>query len=182
MEELPLPCVVKTPGGGSSLGVYLPDTKEELKTALLDALRFDGQVLVEEKITGRDIFAGVLGDRALPAVEVIPAEGMFDYAAKYQSGGAQELCPANITPAQQEEIGGMALALHRLLGLSVYSRSDFILDGNGVPWCLEINSLPGLTQASLMPKEAAAVGIGYNELCEQIVELSLKGRKSICSR
>lgn len=182
VEELPLPCVVKTPGGGSSLGVYLPDTKEELKTALLDALRFDGQVLVEEKITGRDIFAGVLGDRALPAVEVIPAEGMFDYAAKYQSGGAQELCPANITPAQQEEIGGMALALHRLLGLSVYSRSDFILDGNGVPWCLEINSLPGLTQASLMPKEAAAVGIGYNELCEQIVELSLKGRKSICSR
>lgn len=179
--ELPLPCVVKTPDGGSSLGVYMPNTREELKSALRDALRFGTQVIVEEKITGRDIFAGVLGERWLPPVEVIPADGMFDYAAKYQTGGAQELCPADLTDAQQTEIGEMALALHRLLGLRVYSRADFILDGNGVPWCLEINSLPGLTQASLMPKEAAAAGIDYHALCEQIVQLSLR-RNSGCSQ
>ena len=176
-EELPMPCVVKTPGSGSSLGVYLPETREELKAALRDVLCFDGQVIVEERIVGRDIFTGVLGDRWLPSVEVISAKGKFDYEAKYQSGGALELCPANITEEQQREIGEMALGLHRLLGLAVYSRADFMLDEAGVPWCLEINSLPGLTPASLMPKEAAAVGLTYEDLCEEIVQLSLR-RKS----
>lgn len=173
-EELPMPCVVKTPGGGSSIGVYMPETREELKAALRDLLHFDGQIIVEERIVGRDIFTGILGDRWLPSVEVISAKGKFDYEAKYQSGGALELCPANITGEQQEEIGEMALNLHRLLGLSVYSRADFVLDGDGVPWCLEINSLPGLTSASLMPKEAAAAGFTYEELCEEIVQLSLR--------
>lgn len=172
--ELPVPCVVKTPGGGSSLGVYLPETKTELEDALRDLLRFGSQVIVEERIKGRDFFTAVLGDRWLPPVEVISATGKFDYTAKYQSGAALELCPSDLTEDQQREMGEMALNLHRLLGLAVYSRADFVLDSNGVPWCLETNSLPGLTSGSLMPKEAAAVGLTYEDLCEEIVQLSLR--------
>lgn len=175
--ELEMPCVVKTPDGGSSLGVYLPETREELKEALTDVLRYGSEVIVEQRIRGRDLFVGVLGDRFLPAVEVIPKAAYFDYASKYQTGGAQEICPAPVAPDQQAEAGEAALQLHRLLGLSVYSRADFILDGEGRSWCLEINSLPGLTPASLVPKEAAAVGMSYADLCEEIVHLSLHGKR-----
>lgn len=172
--ELPMPCVVKTTGGGSSLGVFLPEDRAALKDALLRVLEFHGQVLVEERIFGRELTVGVLGDRALPAVEILPAEKDFDYAAKYQSGGARELCPAPITEAEQALLGDLALKLHRTLGLEVYSRTDFILDKEGRPWCLEVNSLPGMTAASLVPKEAAAIGMSYNQLCEEIVQRSYR--------
>lgn len=175
--ELPCPCVVKTPGSGSSLGVYLPENRKELETALRDVLRFGSEIIVEERITGRDLFVGVLGERWLPAVEVVSATGKFDYAAKYQTGMANEICPAPVTDEQLREMGEMALALHRLLGLTVYSRADFMLDAAGVPWCLEINSLPGLTPASLMPKEAAAVGLSYEDFCEELVQLSLRRKR-----
>ena len=171
-ETLPMPCVVKTTGGGSSLGVYLPEDRAALRMALTEVLRYGDEVLVEERIYGRDMTVGVLGDRALPAVEIVPASKEFDYAAKYQSGGAQELCPAPITEAQQREMGDLALKLHQTLGLAAYSRTDFILDAEGRPWCLEVNSLPGMTPASLVPKEAAAVGMPYGQLCEEIVRLS----------
>lgn len=171
--ELPVPCVIKTVGGGSSLGVYLPEDRETLRAALTDVLQYGSTVLMEERIFGRDITVGVLGDRALPAVEIVPASKEFDYAAKYQAGGAQELCPAPITAEQQEQLGNLALKLHRVLGMQVYSRTDFIVDEAGNPWCLEINSLPGMTPASLVPKEAAAVGMSYEALCEEIVRLSL---------
>ena len=172
--ELPMPCVVKTTGGGSSLGVFLPEDRTALREALLQVLRFNGRVLVEERIFGRELTVGVLGDRALPAVEILPAEKDFDYAAKYQNGGAREICPAPITEGQQEEMGALALKLHRTLGLEVYSRTDFILDKEGRPWCLEVNSLPGMTSASLVPKEAAAIGMSYNQLCEEIVQRSYR--------
>ena len=173
-EELPMPCVVKTTGGGSSLGVFLPEDRAALKDALLQVLEFHGRVLVEERIFGRELTVGVLGDRALPAVEILPAAKDFDYAAKYQSGGARELCPAPITEAEQKELGDLALKLHRTLWLEVYSRTDFILDKEGRPWCLEVNSLPGMTSASLVPKEAAAIGMSYNQLCEEIVQQSYR--------
>ena len=173
--ELEVPCAVKVVNGGSSLGVALPDTKEELEAALRDLLRFGSHIIVEKKITGcREFSIAVLGDRALPAVEIVPAEKEFDYAAKYQSGGAREICPAPITPEQQEEMGRLALKLHRTLGLEVYSRTDFLLDGEGKFWCLEVNSLPGMTAASLVPKEAAAIGMTYHELCEEIVQQSYR--------
>lgn len=172
--ELPMPCVVKTTGGGSSLGVFLPEDRAALKDALLQVLEFHGQVLVEERVFGRELTVGVLGGRALPAVEILPAEKDFDYAAKYQSGGAREICPAPITEAEQKTLGDLALKLHRTLGLEVYSRTDFILDKEGRPWCLEVNSLPGMTAASLVPKEAAAIGMSYNELCEEIVQQSYR--------
>ena len=172
MQELEVPCVVKAVNGGSSLGVALPDTKKELEKALHEMLRYGSHIIVEKKLMGRELTVAVLGDRALPAVEILPAEKDFDYAAKYQAGGARELCPAPITAEQQETMGTLALKIHRTLGLEVYSRTDFILDENGNFWCLEVNSLPGMTPASLVPKEAAAVGMTYNELCEEIVRLS----------
>ena len=171
-EELEVPCAVKVVNGGSSIGVALPDTKAELAKALREMLHYGSHILVEKKIHGRELTVGVLGQRALPAVEIVPAVKEFDYTAKYQAGGAQEICPAPITPQQQEEVGALALKLHHALGLEVYSRTDFLLDEDGKFWCLEVNSLPGMTAASLVPKEAAAIGMSYNELCEEIVRLS----------
>ena len=172
-RELSLPCVIKTPGGGSSLGVYLPETQEDLRRALTDVLHYGNQVIVEERIRGRDLSVGVLGERYLPPVEIIPKNGYFDYEAKYQTGGSREVCPAEIPESQAREAGEMALKLHRVLGLEVYSRADFVLDERGTPWCLETNSLPGMTPASLVPKEAAAIGMSYEALCEEIVRLSI---------
>ena len=161
-------------------GVQLPDTREELESALHDILRYGDRVVVEEKITGRELTVPVLGDRALPAIEIVPPEGSsFDYVAKYQSGseGAREICPAPITEAEQRMLGEAALKFHRALGLSVYSRTDFLLDAEGRAWCLEVNTLPGMTPNSLIPKAAAVVGMSYPELCETIVELSLRARR-----
>jgi len=170
--ELPMPCVVKATGGGSSLGVFLPEDRAALQAALKEVLQFGGQVLVEKRIFGRELTVSILGDRALPAIEVLPAERDFDYAAKYQSGGARELCPAPITEEEAGLVKDLALRVHRALGLQVYSRADFILDGEGRAWCLEINSLPGMTPGSLIPKAAAAAGIDYPTLCQEIVEQS----------
>ena len=178
-EELPVPCAVKTINGGSSLGMALPDTRGELADALKEMLRFGGHVVVEQKIQGRDLTVGVLGETYLPAVEITPQPGAyFDYAAKYQAGGSREVCPAPITEEQWRTMGDATLRLHRALGLEVYSRADFVLDDTGRAWCLEINTLPGMTPGSLLPKEAAAVGLRYQDLCGRILELSLaKTRK-----
>ena len=178
VEKLEVPCAVKTVNGGSSIGVELPDTKEKLADALHHMLRFGNHVVVEKKISGREIQVAVLGDAYLPAVEIIPKGAYFDYVSKYQKDGAVELCPAPITDEEWKQIGEMALKLHRALGLSVYSRTDFILDSEGRAWCLEVNTLPGMTPTSLVPQEAAQVGLSYGELCEKIVEESLRERKA----
>ncbi|MDE7242681.1 MAG: D-alanine--D-alanine ligase [Oscillospiraceae bacterium] len=174
-DELPVPCAVKVVNGGSSLGMALPDTREELSAALRNTLRYGNHIIVEEKIRGRDFTVGVLGDRYLPAVEIVPQSGeYFDYVAKYQRDGSQEICPARITDEQWKTMGETALRLHRALGLEVYSRADFILGEDGRIWCLETNTLPGMTPGSLLPKEAAAIGMSYAGLCAEILELSLK--------
>ena len=180
VQELPLPCAVKVVNGGSSLGVALPETKGQLDEALRELLCFHTRVIVEEKIRGREITQPILDDHYMPAVEIVPPEGTyFDYVAKYQSGaeGAQEICPARLTEEEQRSIGEAALQFHKALGLSVYSRVDFILDDKGHPWCLEANTLPGVTPISLLPRSAAAEGMSYARLCEKIVLLSLEERK-----
>ena len=176
-RELPMPCVVKCTTGGSSLGVFLPESREALQSALVEVRRFSGEVIWEERIYGRELTVAVLGNRALPAVETTPAGKDFDYAAKYQRGGAREVCPAPLTEAEAAAAGELALRAHRCLGLSVYSRTDMMLDEDGKLWCLEVNSLPGMTPTSFVPQEAAAVGMGYDELCEEIVRLSLAVRR-----
>ena len=176
-ETLPVPCAVKVVGGGSSIGVALPDTREQLKAALEEILQYGNRVVVEEKIVGRELTVPVLDNQYLSPIEIVPPEGMtFDYVAKYQSGAeaARELCPAPITEAEKQLLGEAALKLHRALGLSVYSRTDFILDKEGRAWCLEVNTLPGMTPNSLIPKAAAVAGISYGELCEKIVRLSME--------
>mgnify|MGYP000506114776 FL=1 len=136
--ELPMPCVIKTATGGSSLGVFLPEDRAALRSALEQVLGYHGKVLWEERIYGRELTVGVLGERALPAVEILPAEKEFDYAAKYQTGGARELCPAPITPEQQAAMGDIALRLHHDSGTgSPIARTDFLMDADGhfvVPW------------------------------------------------
>ena len=173
---LPVPCAVKVVDGGSSIGVALPDTREELDAALRDLLRFDRPVIVEEKIRGRELTVPVLDGRALSPIEIVPPEGgSFDYVAKYQSGdeGAQEICPARINEAERALLCAAAVKAHEALGLAVYSRSDFILDDAGRAWWLEVNTLPGMTPNSLIPKAARLEGLDYPHLCERIVELSL---------
>ena len=175
-EELSVPCVVKVIDGGSSIGVSLPETKQELEKALYEILEHGNRIVVEEKIIGRELTQPVFDGRYLSTIEIIPPEGMsFDYVAKYQSGdeGAQELCPAPVSEEVHRMVGEAALKLHKALGLSVYSRTDFILDKDGKAWCLEVNTLPGMTPNSLMPKAAAVEGYSYPEFCEQLVLLSL---------
>lgn len=180
VKRLPLPCVVKAVNGGSSIGIALPDTREELENALHDILFYSNRVVVEEKIIGREMTQPVFGDKYLSAIEIVPPEGnSFDYVAKYQSGdeGAREICPARITSEEQKMLGETALRFHKALGLSVYSRTDFITDKEGRAYCLEINTLPGMTPNSLIPKAAKLEGMSYAQLCEKIVLMSIEERK-----
>ena len=179
-NELPVPCAVKVVNGGSSIGVALPDTRDQLEQALCELEPFHTRVVVEEKIIGREITVPVFNGKALSPIEIVPPEGgSFDYVAKYQSGaeGAAELCPAPITEEERALLCAAAVKAHEALGLSVYSRSDFILDAAGRAWWLEVNTLPGMTPNSLIPKAAKLEGLDYPQLCEKIVELSLAVRR-----
>lgn len=148
-----------------------------IKTEVEEIIKYGNRIVVEEKIIGREFTQPVFDGAYLSAIEIIPPEsGSFDYVAKYQSGseGATEICPANITEEEQKLMGEAAVRLHKALGLSVYSRTDFILDAEGRAWCLEVNTLPGMTANSLFPKAAKVSGMSYEQLCEKIVELSME--------
>lgn len=172
MQSVGLPCVVKPLDAGSSVGVSIVETAEELCEALDFAARYSRNVLVEKKITGRELTVGILGERVLPPVEIIPKEGFYDYRNKYQ-GNTEEICPADLKRETVELLGDQCRKAFRALRLRGYARFDFILDGEGRPWCLEANTLPGMTPTSLLPQEAQAVGISYPALCEIILRLAL---------
>ena len=173
----PAPCVVKPVDSGSSIGVSIAHDKKELHAALLEGLRFGGHCVLEQYVRGREVQVGVLEDRGLPSIEIIPKQGFYDYENKYQPGAALEVCPAEIPREWEEKIGQAALTVFRTVGLAVYSRADFIVTEDGTPYFLEINTLPGMTPTSLVPQEAAAVGIGYGQLCEVVIQKSLEARK-----
>ena len=177
VEHARLPLVVKPVASGSSIGVSIAYTADELRKALTDGLALGGRTVLEEYIKGREIQVGILEDKALPSIEIIPKEGFYDYANKYQPGAALEVCPAEIPAQTEEKLRAAALRVYETLGLSVYSRADFIVTEDGEPWFLEINTLPGMTPTSLLPQEAAAVGIDYKELCSRIVKASLEARR-----
>ena len=166
---------VRTPG--SSIGVTIAHTREELRRGLEESVRLGGRTVLEQYIKGREIQVAVLNGRALPSIEIIPQADFYDYANKYQPGAAREVCPAEIPPEWEKAVGEAALAVFRTIGLSVYARADFIVTEDGTPYFLEINTLPGMTPTSLVPQEAAAVGIGYADLCQTIVEASLEARR-----
>ena len=165
------PCVVKPCNGGSSVGVSMVDTEEELAEALKSASQWCDRVLVEKRIIGRELTVGILGGRALPPVEIIPEEGFYDYQNKYR-GTTKEVCPAELPREITEQLSALTKQGFEALRLKHYARFDYLLDENNGIWCLEANSLPGMTPTSLLPQEAAAVGISYGELCEQILQLS----------
>ncbi len=176
--RLETPCVVKPVASGSSIGVSIVSRRADLPAALTGALAHGGVCVVEQYIAGREIQVGILEGKALPSIEIIPKAGFYDYENKYQPGAAEEITPAPIPPEWEKRLGQAALDVFHALGLSVYARADFIVTQDGTPWFLEINTLPGMTPTSLLPQEAAAVGIGYGELCERIIEASLAARKA----
>lgn len=176
--RLELPCVVKPVDSGSSIGVTIARDRAELEQALRTGLDLGGNCVVEQYIAGREIQVGILEGEALPSIEIIPKVGFYDYENKYQPGAAEEICPAPIPPEWEQRLGEAAVTVFRALGLSVYSRADFIVTEDGTPWFLEINTLPGMTPTSLLPQEAAAVGIDYGSLCERIIEASLRAREN----
>jgi len=178
-EETRLPCVVKPIANGSSIGVSIARDLPALKAALHACLAFGNRVILEQYVKGREIQVGVLAGTAMPSIEIIPKEGFYDYANKYQAGAAEEITPAPIPAAWEENLREAAEKVFHTIGLSVYARADFIVTADGTPYFLEINTLPGMTPTSLVPQEAAAMGLSYEDLCEKIVEESLKVRKKL---
>jgi len=175
---IPLPIVVKTPRQGSTVGVVIVKNESELESAIGEVARYGRELLIEKFVYGRELTIGILGDQALPILEIIPKGGFYDFNNKYPflnpqaGGGAEHVCPANIDAEKTKEIQELALRAFHSAGLQVYSRVDVILSDSGQPYVLEINTIPGMTEASLLPEAAAAAGIGYPDLCAQIIALS----------
>lgn len=176
LNDIKMPCVVKPCSGGSSIGVSIVNTKEELEDAIKKAAKFEDDILVEEYINGREFSVGVLDGKSLPIIEIIPKQGFYDYANKYQKGFTIEITPAELDEETTKTMQALAVLVHKVLDLDVYSRIDFLLDADNNIYCLEANTLPGMTPTSLLPQEAAAAGIEYGELCEKIIEMSLAQR------
>lgn len=173
-DVLPIPCVVKPNCGGSSIGVSIVFRREDLPIAIQAAFAVEPVILVEEYIKGRELSCGVLGDIVLPPIEIIPKKGFYDYKNKYQAGSTIEIVPAPIPDSCIKAVKEYTRLGFDALGLSVYGRLDFIMTESGELYCLEANTLPGMTPTSLLPQEAAAIGIDYPTLCNRIVSLSLE--------
>lgn len=175
---LGFPLIVKPNREGSTVGLTRVDVPEHLAGAIETARAFGEEVLLERYIGGRELTVGVLDDAALGVGEIIPEHGdLFDYTAKYQPGAAREIFPAALSPELAARAQHLALAAHRALKLATYSRADFRLDPEGRLWCLEVNTLPGLTPGSLLPQSAQAVGIEFDELCERICAGAIRPRR-----
>ena len=177
MDSARLPLVVKPVANGSSIGVSIAFTPEELRAALEAGAETGGRTVLEQYVKGREFSVGILDGVALPPIEIVPKTDFYNYENKYQPGAALEVCPADLTEEQTRRMQEAALEVFRTLGLSVYSRADFIMTEQEEIYFLEINTLPGMTPTSLLPQEAAAAGIDYPTLCERILEISLEARK-----
>jgi len=179
---IPLPIVVKAPRQGSTVGVVIVKDESELESAIIEARKYGRELLIEKFIAGRELTIGILGNQALPILEIIPKGGFYDFNNKYPflnptaGGAAEHVCPAKIGPEQTEAVQQLALQAFRALGLEVYARVDVLLPDDGGPTVLEANTIPGMTEASLLPEAAAAAGISYPQLCARIIELSAKRR------
>lgn len=172
--ELGRDLVVKANDQGSTVGMYILKNAhpDEIKEAILKAADFSDMVLIEKYIPGRELTVPVVGDEALPIIEIIPHEGFYDFTNKYTKGNTEYVCPADLSADVTEFVQNLAIAAHRSLGCSVLSRVDFRLDEENQPFCLEVNTIPGMTETSLVPKAAKEVGIEFGDLCERIIELS----------
>lgn len=169
-----LPCVVKPCCGGSSVGVEIARTEAEYEHALDVAFGYEEEVVVEQYIEGREFSVGVVDGKAYPVIEIAPITGFYDYTNKYKPGSTIETCPAQLDEAKTKEMQHYAELAFRALKLGCYARMDFMMDKAGNLYCLEANTLPGMTPTSLLPQEAEALGISFAELCEHLIELSAR--------
>lgn len=168
------PVVLKPVRQGSSVGLQFVDRVVDFSAALTEALRYDSQVLMEERIVGRETTVAILDGEAFPVVEVRPKQGAYDYTNKYTAGKTDYLCPAPFEPSVTAAIQKAALGAFHAVGGRDYARVDVMVRASGEPVVLEVNTLPGMTETSLLPKAAAAAGIGYPELCQRMVDLAMK--------
>jgi D-alanine-D-alanine ligase len=175
---IPVPLVVKPAREGSTVGIVIVKTREQLEPAIAEASKYDRELLIEKFVSGRELTIGILGDQALPIIEIIPKGGFYDFNNKYPflnpqaGGGAKHVCPANIDAEKTNEVQQLALRAFRAAGLQVYGRVDVILPDNEPATVLEVNTIPGMTEASLLPEAASAAGISYTDLCARIIALS----------
>lgn len=177
-ESIGFPCVVKPCSGGSSVGTSIVAEPEKLPAALEEAFSCDTAVLVEKYIRARELTVGVMDGRAMAVIEIIPKTGFYDYKNKYQAGLTEEICPAPLTPEDTARVQRLAERVYHTLRLEAYGRVDFLMDReDGELYCLEANTLPGMTPTSLIPQMAAVEGMDYGALCEKIIEVSLKKYK-----
>ena len=172
--DMVFPVVIKPNDQGSTIGLTVVKDESELDDAIELARKFANVVLIEEFIVGKEITVTVIGDKAYPIVEIVPSHGLYDYECKYNQGMTEYFCPANIDKDLTKAIQESALKIHKLLGCRHYSRADFRLDENGKAWFLELNTLPGMTETSLVPKAAKASGLSFPELIQTIINEALK--------
>ena len=172
------PCVVKPCSGGSSIGVSIVHDKAEYEQALKEAFRWENELVIEEYVKGREFSVGVIDFQALPIIEIAPVEGFYDYKNKYKAGSTVETCPAELSEQITKEMQGYAEKVAEVLGLNTYSRTDFLLDAEDHIFCLEANTLPGMTPTSLLPQEAKVTGVDFNQLCEKLIESSMRKSKN----
>lgn len=168
-----LPVVVKPCCGGSSVGVVIADNEKDYDKAVEQAFSYEDEIVVERYIVGREFSVGVIAGKALPVIEIQPLQGFYDYKNKYQPGSTVETCPAQLAPELTKMMQKYARKGHEALALEAYSRLDFIMEEDGSMYCLEANTLPGMTPTSLMPQEAQAVGMDYPAFCEELIRVSL---------
>lgn len=176
--EVGFPCVVKPCSGGSSVGTSMVGSKSEYSAALELAFKYEDHVLVERFIKGRELTVGVMGGKAMPVIEIIPKAGWYDYRNKYQAGLTEEICPAPISAEDTERVQRLAERVHTALMIDVYCRADFLMDNeSGELYCLEANTLPGMTPTSLIPQMGREQGLDFGEVCEKIIKLSMEKYK-----
>ncbi len=173
-ETVKYPCIVKPASGGSSIGVTIVKDPEKYHDAVMHAFQYEKEIIVEDFIEGREFSVAVLDGVALPVIEIAPKSGFYDYKNKYAAGATVETCPADLPDELTTQMQLYAERVVASLGLETYSRMDFILGKDNKMYCLEANTLPGMTPTSLIPQEAAAIGIDYDDLCEEIIQISME--------
>ena len=176
--QMRFPVVVKTCCGGSSVGVYIVKNQEEYEKALDSAYSYENEVIVEEYIKGREFSVAVVDGKAYPVIEIQPLSEFYDYVSKYKAGATIETCPAELSPELTRKMQDYAEQAYRALSMEGYCRLDFMMRDNGEMYCLEANTLPGMTPTSLIPQEAAVLGMDYATLCDELIRLSMKKYES----
>ena len=175
LKNVGFPCVVKPCSGGSSVGTSMVANEEEYAAALELAFKYEDHVLVERFIKGRELTVGVMGGKAMPVIEIIPKTGWYDYKNKYQAGLTEEICPAPISEKDTDRVQRLAERVSAALMVDVYCRADFLMDNaSGEIYCLEANTLPGMTPTSLIPQMGREEGLDFGEVCEKIIKLSME--------